>query len=552
MTRVLNFGVTSWLLSQFVRRFEVEILACVRRLNSASADVELATTLAFGWRLHAPWQQILNMMDTRHSFDSSLAAISPHSLVSEASSTAQHVKPGSKDGAQSGANVVDDRVMASNVIISLCVCLPLSVVSLAGTFEMRVYKHAVTGLDAIAMVARVRHGGQRIYASAAVECNAARAGIDRIPDGGVVVRVQDQCMTSEIFGSVKCDCKQQLDYSLSLLHLQAERKFQELQSDARRAVKVAAPPTADDEPGPRLADTTSVPSAAPTTCACGGDCAHEPTATASTSSVSDGPISDSESSISVAPCGVARDGARCRSLTSASQTGGRNQPATATSTADHDEKQLAAASVNNSVEPEDDSIVGVICYLLQEGRGIGLAAKVQAYALQESEELAESQTSLTSVPNSVATASLPRHSHADDQLSPIPAAAAAAAGLHPVDAGQPEAVKPKGGRGLDTVDANRALGLPDDVREYSAVADILHDLGLVNRAEAACGSLYLLTNNPRKVDKMRELGLPMAGRLPCHLPPVSPLAAQYLRTKVERMGHDIPAHLFDFAGGAVR
>ena len=66
-------------------------------------------------------------------------------------------------------------------------------------------------------------------------------------------------------------------------------------------------------------------------------------------------------------------------------------------------------------------VAGLVVYLQQEGRGVGLAMKVAAYALQE------------------------------------PAGAAG---------------------GLDTVDANRALGLPDDAREYRAVVDILGNLGL--------------------------------------------------------------------------
>jgi GTP cyclohydrolase II len=73
---------------------------------------------------------------------------------------------------------------------------------------------------------------------------------------------------------------------------------------------------------------------------------------------------------------------------------------------------------------------GMVIYLQQEGRGIGLANKIAAYALQDT-------------------------------------------------------------KGLDTVDANRALGLPDDVREYTAVANILDDLDV--------RSIRLMTNNPRKV-----------------------------------------------------
>ena len=62
-------------------------------------------------------------------------------------------------------------------------------------------------------------------------------------------------------------------------------------------------------------------------------------------------------------------------------------------------------------------------------------------------------------------------------------------------------------KGLDTVDANRALGLPDDCREYSAVAHILSDLGV--------SSVRLMTNNPRKLSEMAALGVAVTGRIPC-------------------------------------
>ena len=87
---------------------------------------------------------------------------------------------------------------------------------------------------------------------------------------------------------------------------------------------------------------------------------------------------------------------------------------------------------------------GMVIYLHQEGRGIGLANKIAAYALQDTQ-------------------------------------------------------------GLDTVDANRALGLPDDVREYTAVANILEDMGI--------RSIQLMTNNPRKVATLERLGVKIEGRL---------------------------------------
>ena len=110
---------------------------------------------------------------------------------------------------------------------------------------------------------------------------------------------------------------------------------------------------------------------------------------------------------------------------------------------------------------------GIVIYLQQEGRGIGLANKIAAYALQEA-------------------------------------------------------------NGLDTVDANRALGLPDDCREYSSVATILAGLGV--------RSVRLMTNNPRKVRLLQELGVRVSGRIPC-LVQAQEFSARYLQTKGEKMDH---------------
>lgn len=115
---------------------------------------------------------------------------------------------------------------------------------------------------------------------------------------------------------------------------------------------------------------------------------------------------------------------------------------------------------------------GVLLYLRQEGRGVGLTSKVYAYLLQE--------------------------------------------------------------QGLDTVEANRALGLPDDARDYRVAADMLLDLG-VRRVE-------LLTNNPAKVEGLESYGIEVAGRLPLHVPS-NPSNLGYLRTKEEKMGHVFPATL---------
>ena len=112
---------------------------------------------------------------------------------------------------------------------------------------------------------------------------------------------------------------------------------------------------------------------------------------------------------------------------------------------------------------------GVIAYLRgHEGRGIGLAHKIRAYALQE--------------------------------------------------------------QGLDTVDANTAQGLPVDARSYGIGAQILVDLGV--------SRLRLITNSPTKTDGLEGYGLDIVERTPL------PVAAtrhnvRYLRTKRDRMGHDI-------------
>jgi GTP cyclohydrolase II len=110
---------------------------------------------------------------------------------------------------------------------------------------------------------------------------------------------------------------------------------------------------------------------------------------------------------------------------------------------------------------------GIVLYLPQEGRGIGLANKVAAYAAQE--------------------------------------------------------------LGLDTVDANRHLGLPDDAREYYAVRDILNDLKIA--------SIKLMTNNPRKINELTSLGIKVVERVPIVTPPNSDFSLAYVKAKKERMFH---------------
>jgi len=109
---------------------------------------------------------------------------------------------------------------------------------------------------------------------------------------------------------------------------------------------------------------------------------------------------------------------------------------------------------------------GVLIYLRQEGRGIGLANKLRAYRLQDS--------------------------------------------------------------GLDTVEANQALGFPADLREYGIGAQILHYLG-VRR-------MLLLTNNPKKIHGLAGYGLEVVDQRPIQTQPNS-VNIKYLRTKRDKLGH---------------
>jgi 3,4-dihydroxy 2-butanone 4-phosphate synthase/GTP cyclohydrolase II len=86
-------------------------------------------------------------------------------------------------------------------------------------------------------------------------------------------------------------------------------------------------------------------------------------------------------------------------------------------------------------------------------------------------------------------------------------------------------------RGRDTLDANLELGLPADARDYAAGAQILTDLGV--------RSVRLMTNNPDKVAALTRHGLKVTSR------EAMPVQAgehnlRYLRTKRDRMGHDLP------------
>jgi 3,4-dihydroxy 2-butanone 4-phosphate synthase/GTP cyclohydrolase II len=109
---------------------------------------------------------------------------------------------------------------------------------------------------------------------------------------------------------------------------------------------------------------------------------------------------------------------------------------------------------------------GIFLYMRQEGRGIGLHNKIRAYALQD--------------------------------------------------------------QGLDTVEANEALGFASDIRDYGIGAQILADLGVRN--------IRLLTNNPKKVIGLEGYGLKVVETVPIVCKP-NPQNVKYLETKRKKMGH---------------
>jgi 3,4-dihydroxy 2-butanone 4-phosphate synthase / GTP cyclohydrolase II len=89
--------------------------------------------------------------------------------------------------------------------------------------------------------------------------------------------------------------------------------------------------------------------------------------------------------------------------------------------------------------------------------------------------------------------------------------------------------------GRDTVDANLDLGLPADARDYGTGAQVLTDLGV--------RSVRLLTNNPAKSEQLTRYGIEVAERVPVDVHPTEQNLA-YLRTKAQRMGHDL-THVLD-------
>jgi 3,4-dihydroxy 2-butanone 4-phosphate synthase/GTP cyclohydrolase II len=92
--------------------------------------------------------------------------------------------------------------------------------------------------------------------------------------------------------------------------------------------------------------------------------------------------------------------------------------------------------------------------------------------------------------------------------------------------------------GMDTVDANLALGLPADARDYGAAAGILSDLGV--------SKVRLMTNNTDKVKQLESLGVEVIEQVPL-LVGIGPNNHQYLATKAERMGHIIDGEVLDEA-----
>ncbi|MCL6642131.1 MAG: bifunctional 3,4-dihydroxy-2-butanone-4-phosphate synthase/GTP cyclohydrolase II [Candidatus Bipolaricaulota bacterium] len=93
-------------------------------------------------------------------------------------------------------------------------------------------------------------------------------------------------------------------------------------------------------------------------------------------------------------------------------------------------------------------------------------------------------------------------------------------------------------RGLDTVEANRQLGFKEDLREYGIGVQILKDLGL--------STIRILTNNPKKLVGIEAYGIKIVEQLPILIPP-NPHNYNYLKTKKEKLGHQLDAIFADFS-----
>jgi 3,4-dihydroxy 2-butanone 4-phosphate synthase/GTP cyclohydrolase II len=97
-------------------------------------------------------------------------------------------------------------------------------------------------------------------------------------------------------------------------------------------------------------------------------------------------------------------------------------------------------------------------------------------------------------------------------------------------------------QGMDTVDANLALGLPEDMRDYREAALMLADLGIRR--------VNLLTNNPNKIAGLERYGIAVVERTPMQIAP-NPRNLHYLETKRSRMGHLLPLLMFDTGNSGV-
>jgi len=88
-------------------------------------------------------------------------------------------------------------------------------------------------------------------------------------------------------------------------------------------------------------------------------------------------------------------------------------------------------------------------------------------------------------------------------------------------------------QGLDTVEANLALGFRDDERDYAVAAHMLLSLKI--------NSVQLMTNNPKKIDQLTQYGIKVSGRIP-HIMPPNEHNRFYLETKAAKSGHMIDFH----------